>query len=155
MGLLKEALRNISYLNLRYLPITIKAFLFANPYSIGSRISARNIEAIDFFHFVRWDEEEVISRIKTELNWGYPADLNSTWRFDCQIAHLKDYLYLKTIGMTEKDDFYSKMIRENLIGREDALKRIEEENRLHLDIIDDVLSKVGLETSELSRNLQV
>jgi len=152
-GLLGEVLKNISYISLKHLSTTIEAFLFANQYSIGSRVIGHRVEVVDLFHFVKWNEREVVSRIKTELNWSCPAEPNSTWRFDCEISHLKDYLYLKTIGMTEKDDFYSKMIREDLISREDALMRLKEENKLHMDTVETVLNKVRLNIPELSRNL--
>jgi hypothetical protein len=140
-GIVLEAFKNISYLKPRYLSTTLKSFLFTNPSAIGSVLLGHGMDKIDLFHFIKWDEKEIISRIKSELDWDYPAEAPSTWRFDCKIEHLKDYMYLKTLGMTEKDDFYSKMIREGLITREAALARLEKENVLPPDIIEQVLGK--------------
>ena len=153
IGLLRESLRNLSYLNPQYLPITVKGYLFANQYAMGSRLLARKIRRIDFFHYIPWDEEKVISRIQSELGWDYPRDLNSTWRFDCKISHLKDFMYLTTIGITEKDDFYSKMIREGRITREKALERIDKENRLHLKIIHEIFSELAINDINLEETM--
>ncbi len=139
-GLVKKTLANTSYLLPQYLPVLAKGFLFNNQYSIGSRISGRNITTIDLFHFIPWSESEIISRITNELHWDYPHKLGSTWRFDCKIGHLKDYMYMKTLGMTEKDDFYAKVVRERLMTREQALKRLNVENQIHMDIIEEILT---------------
>jgi tRNA(Ile)-lysidine synthase TilS/MesJ len=152
-GLFRESLKNLSYLNPRYLPVTLKGYLFGNQYAIGSRLFARSIRGIDFFHYIPWNENKIISRIRDELDWDYPRNLNSTWRFDCNIAHLKDFMYLKTLGITEKDDFYSKMIRERQITREQGLTRIKNENRLHLDLIYDVFSKLAIGHVDLEKEI--
>lgn len=153
-GLMSEALKNVSYLKPDLLPTTIKGFLFSNPYAPGSRILGGNIKYIDFFHYVPWDEQTVLARIQAELDWDYPRNLHSTWRFDCQIAHLKDYMYLQILGATEKDDFYSRMIREGQMPREEALQRIEAENRVHWDVIADLFAKLGLDAPHFENVMQ-
>jgi hypothetical protein len=52
---------------------------------------------------------------------------------------------MKTIGMTERDDFYAKMVREGLMTRDNALIRLQKENKLHLDEIEQLLNEVGIE----------
>ena len=143
-GLAKESLKNLAYVNPRYVPSLLKGYLFAHQYAIGPRMFAADIEILDLFHFIRWDEKEVISRITSELKWDYPHELKSSWRFDCRIAHLKDYMYMKTIGMTEKDDFYAKMVREGLLSRKETLNRLAKENHLHMGIIAEFLEQQGL-----------
>ena len=148
-GILKESLKNCSYLTPKYLPDLFKGYLFANQYAVGSRLYSSNIERIDLFHFIRWDEKKIILRITEELNWDYPRKLNSTWRFDCKIGHLKDYMYMKTLAMTEKDDFYAKMVREGLMSRKKALQRLNVENQMHMDIISDIFVELGLSINSL------
>jgi hypothetical protein len=114
-----------------------------------------NIVYVDFFHYIPWEEKTVLGRIRKELNWDSPAELNSTWRFDCQIAHLKDYMYLKTMGVTEKDDFYSKMIREGQISREEALLRVDLENELPKEIIYELFKQLEIENIDLEKELKV
>ncbi|UCF71763.1 MAG: ATPase [candidate division WOR-3 bacterium] len=143
-GLAKESLKNLSYVKPHYLPTLLKGYLFANQTAIGPRVFASDIEKIDFFHYIKWNEKDVISRITNELKWNYPKELHSTWRFDCRISHLKDYMYMKTLGMTEKDDFYAKMVREGLLTRNQALARLEKENQLHMDKIAKILEQMSL-----------
>ncbi len=149
-GLFREAVKNYRYLNPKYLPTTLRGYLFANQYALGSQLLGRKIERIDLFHYIEWNEEEVITRIQNELDWEYPKSLNSTWRFDCNIGHLKDFMYMKTIGMTEKNDFYSKMVRDSEMTRDEALARIEKENELHLDIIEDMFEKLDIRGVDLN-----
>jgi hypothetical protein len=122
-----------------------KGYLFGNQYAIGSRLFAGGITRIDLFHYLPWNEQEIITRIQSELDWDYPLKLNSTWRSDCRVGHLKDLMYMKTLGMTERDDFYAKVVRQGLMTRKDALRRLQRENRLHLDEIQGLLRQVGIE----------
>lgn len=138
--------KNIPYFINKYFPIILKSILFENQYAIGPKLLGPDIEHIDLFHYIPWNEQDVISRIKHELDWESADDKNGTWRFDCKIADLKDYLYFKTLGMTEKDDFYSKMILENLITRDQALERLQKENTLNSDIVDEILTDRILKT---------
>lgn len=46
--------------------------------------------------------------------------------------------------MTEKDDFYSKMVRECLITREKALIRLKDENKLQKSEIRKLLDSIGI-----------
>ena len=155
VGLLRESLKNLSYLSPQYLLTTAKGYLFGNQYAIGSRVLGRGIRRIDLFHYLPWDESRVISRIQAELDWDYPRDQGSTWRFDCNIAHLKDFMYMRTLGVTEKHDFYSKMVREGQITRAQALTSIGENSRLHLDTIYEVFSELGITDINLEKESSV
>jgi hypothetical protein len=146
-GLTGRTIANFRFLRPQTLWPTIQGYLYSNPYSPMVRLRGRDIEKLDLFHYLPWDEHEVVGRIQTELGWQYPSGNQSSWRFDCQIGHLKDYLYLKTLGMTEKDDFYSKLIREDKISREGALQRIEKENRINYEEINRLLKAINFDTS--------
>jgi hypothetical protein len=148
-GFLREAATNIKYFHPVCIPTMAKGSLFGNQYAIGPRLLARDIVWTDLFHYIRWDEGEVLTRIRSELGWDYPHDLGSSWRFDCRAGHLKDFMYMKTLKMTERDDFYAKMVREGLITRKDALRRMRKENKLHWDEIDRLLSEVQIDHASL------
>ncbi|WP_410507454.1 ATPase [Methanosarcina hadiensis] len=143
-GIASEVLKNPSYCHPMCIPTMITGFLYGNPYSFGPRFLTPKINFIDIFHYIPWQEEEVLLRIKQELNWESPKRFSSSWRFDCTVSHLKDYMYMKTLSMTEKDDFYSKMVREGVITREDALMRIKEENKLHINEVQELLDSTGI-----------
>lgn len=142
-GLLAGALGNLAYLDPRYLATTAKAYLFSNQYAIGSRLTGQRLRAIDLFHYVPWDENTVLSRIRRELGWDHPHGSGSSWRFDCAIGHLKDYMYMMTLGLTEKNDFYAKAVREGMMTLRQALARLREENAIDYASIRGVLSTAG------------
>lgn len=143
-GLFKELLQNPAYLSPVYLPTMVTAYLFGDPYTIGTRFLGCGISREDLFHHTEWDEQTVLSTIQTELGWDYPRQQGSSWRFDCRIGHLKDVMYMSTLGVTEKDDFYSKMIREGSTTREHALARIEAENTLAVKEVRALLDEYGI-----------
>jgi len=147
LGLAGKAIANFRFLRSQTIIPTIQGYLYSNPYSPMVRMRGRHIKKIDLFHYLPWDENEVVNRIQTELNWQYPPGSSGSWRFDCLISHLKDYLYLKTLGMTEKDDFYSQLIRESKISRDEALWRIEKENRINFEEINRLLESINFDIS--------
>lgn len=142
---LREILGNPAYLDPSIVLALVKSYLVASPYSIGRRLFWPNITWVELFNYVEWNEQEIMSRIKSELGWGSPPELKSTWRFDCRVKHLVDFMYMKTLNMTDKDDFYAKMVREGLMTREDALQRLQNESRLYFDEIQLLLDQAGIQ----------
>jgi hypothetical protein len=120
-----------------------RAYLYGNPRSLGLRWYGQDIRWIEPFSYIHWDEDEIVSRIKSELGWRAPESLQSTWRFDCRVHHLVDFMYLGTLGMTDSDDFYAKMVRERAITREEALVRVARANTVHMDEIAILLQQAG------------
>jgi hypothetical protein len=143
LGIILETSKNPAYYHPSFIPTLIKGYLFGDPYCPGSRFFGRDVSKIDLFQYIEWNENEIISRIKNELDWDSPHDLASTWRFDCYVGHLKEYLYLKTIGVTEQEDFFAKKICQGILTREDALLRLKKENMIHFDYIETLLKQVG------------
>jgi hypothetical protein len=150
-GLAQHALKNLRYLRLRTFIPTVKGYLYSNPYSPMVRLRGRYVTRIDLFHYLPWNEEHILRRITDELDWEYPSDSPGSWRFDCRISHLKDMLYFKILGLTEKDDFYSKLIREKLMTREKALERINRENNIDLAAIKKLMKIINLDYSLLKK----
>ena len=79
------------------------------------------------------------------MDWEGPANVKSTWRFDCRVKHLVDMMYVKTLGLTDKDDFYAKMVREGLITRAEALQKLEAQNALYPDEVRTLLDQAGIQ----------
>ncbi len=148
-GILKQTSGNRAYFKPQFIPCLIKGYLFGHPYALGSRLLGRGITGIDLFFYLEWNEQEVLSRIRSELDWDYPRRSNSSWRFDCRIGHMKDFMYMKTLGMTERDDFYSKMIREGQMTRKEALERLQVENGFYVEHIKQLLNEVGIQRCDM------
>lgn len=115
----------------------------------SSLLYGRSIKRVHFFEYIDWNEEKIVSTIKKELDWAGPNDTEITWRTDCKLNPLKNYLYLKTGGYTEKDPFLSNLIRENMITRKEALKRLEKENEPRLKAIEEFLEEIDLDINYL------
>ena len=152
-GIILETMKNPGYYHPVCIPTLMKGYFFGDPYCIGTRILGRDISRIDLFQYIEWHEDEILSRIRNELDWDSPHDLSGTWRFDCHVGHLKEFLYLETIGMTERDDLYSKMVRQGLMTRDEALIRLERENPVQFDYIENLLKKAGCENISCLSNV--
>jgi len=148
-SLAAQVVQNYRYLHPTCLPTMIRGYLFGDPYCIGSRLFGATLSRIDLFNYIPWQETEIYNRIKTETDWDYPHRFVSKWRFDCAVGHLKDYMYMWSIGMTERDDMYAKMVRQGLLTRDEALKRLERENHIHRDEIEGVFARVGIDGDRL------
>ena len=143
----REILKNPKYLNSVTLQTYVRCIFYTFFYP--HMLKMFNIKSVNLFEFIEWKENNVISRIKSELNWDYSHELDATWRFDCKIEYLKDFLYQKTIGMTEKDEFYSRIIRERLMSRKEVLDRLKKENNFKLNLIKKFLKENDLEDINL------
>lgn len=153
-GVIKKSARNLSYFHPRQLPMMIKGYLFGNHLAIGSRVYGRKIEKIELFSYLPWNEQEILSRITTELDWNANAKYERTWRFDCKVTCVKDYMYMKSLGLTERDDLYAKLVREGIMTREQALQRLEKENKLYPDTVQEVLTEAGINADQFFKVFQ-
>ena len=82
-----------------------------------------DVDTLGFYDYVYWSEKEVVSTIRDELGWSGASDTTATWRVDDSAYPLIDYIYLRLVGFNEFDEYYSKLIREDQVPREEALKR--------------------------------
>jgi glucosamine--fructose-6-phosphate aminotransferase (isomerizing) len=83
---------------------------------------------LNLFDFIEWDEKTVEDTILGEYNWELDPYTKSTWRIGDGTAAFYNYIYYMVAGFTENDTFRSNQIREGKITREEALKKVQEEN---------------------------
>jgi glutamine---fructose-6-phosphate transaminase (isomerizing) len=81
------------------------------------------------FHYINWDEKQIIDTIVNKFKWEKETDTIATWRTDDGTAAFYNYIYLTMVGFTEFDIFRSHQIREGKLTREQAFKIIKEENK--------------------------
>ena len=117
---LKQYLTNPAYLNSSLLD-TAKAFL--SFYDIKQ-------EQIDLYHYVRWNEETVNDVLVNQYHWELDTETPTTWRIGDGTAAFYNYVYYTAAGFTENDTLRSNQIREGDITREEALRRVDAENRI-------------------------
>lgn len=133
-----QHLKNPAYLNSSIIEMA-KAY-FIQYINSGSK----NIKWLHFYHYYMWNEDEMLSTIRKELDWRSPEDTILTWRTDDCTAPFYNYLHYTMAGFTENDTFRSNQIREGVLSREGALKIVKKENRPRTKAIKKYLESLNL-----------
>jgi len=130
----------------KFLPTLFKAsFLYINQYSIYLRVLYPQINRYDYFHYIKWDEQEVIKTIQ-QYGWKLPQHCNSTWRADCTFEAIKNTIFSTQVGYSYTEAFYSNVIRAGHMNREEGLKR------LKVEIVSPERVRSALKTIDLNPN---
>ncbi len=109
----------------------------------------KDLSVVGLFEYLDWNEDQIVSTIVQRLAWMKPACWNTTWRADCKIHWLKEFLYRETLGFTKNDEVLSGMVRAGMITRSEALERLPEVNELPEEEIADLLAEFGLNIDRL------
>jgi tRNA(Ile)-lysidine synthase TilS/MesJ len=144
-GFAREFLRNPSYLN----PALLKSFY--TEYKMRYAGPKRNYKSIYLFNYVEWDEQRILSTIQEQLKWRVPDKMSSSWRSDCKINVIRQYLYQQLLSFTKNDELLSQLIRVGAITREDALSRLEVENVTNEELLREILTEVEFDPEKLFR----
>lgn len=113
-----------------------------------------DVDKLGFYDYIRWNEKEVVSTIRSELSWRGASDTTATWRIDDSAYPLIDYMYLKLVGFNEFDEFYSKLIREDQIPRDEALKRCLSENAPRIPSLMKTFEELGVTKEQVDEVLE-
>lgn len=149
---IKELYANPDYLKANW-GIVLKMYLGASHNTPYQRFMNKDINVIRLFDYIGWDEKTVESTIAENLGWKKSTEVEATWRFDCRLDYIRRVLYHSTIGVTEIRDFFSKMIRENMLTRDEALERLKREEKVPKNTFQSVLSELSLSTSDFNLNI--
>jgi len=145
----RELWANPRYLTNLSWPLILSMYLGASHSSPYLKWRYKDVNVIRLFDYIKWNEDEVESAIKTNLSWQKSPEVASSWRFDCRLDYVRRKMYSSTIGITELRDLLSKMIREGMITREKAAARLEVEDQIPLPVIENVLSNLDIKISDL------
>lgn len=96
------------------------------------------------FRYLDWNETLIMDTITRELGWQAGAHTTTSWRSDCQIHTIRQYLYRELLGFTKNDDMLACLIREDRISQEEARRRLERENVVAEDYLSEVLAGQGV-----------
>jgi glutamine---fructose-6-phosphate transaminase (isomerizing) len=121
--------------------------------SIFSRYLFPQRDYHSFFDFYPWNEQEIEGLITREYDWERAIDTESTWRIGDGTASFYNYVYTTVAGFSENDTFRSNQIREGLISREVALRKVEQENAPRYENIRWYLEIVGLDYEPTIRRI--
>jgi hypothetical protein len=143
-GVMFELVKNPRYLlDRKTAPVCVQEYFYFLQLDTIARFFYPKQKLLYLYEYVTWDESIILSTIRKELGWIAPASSTSSWRSDCEVSLLKNHLLKKTIGFTEKDEILSNMIREGMITREEALRRLERENIIPHKELSTLLDKIG------------
>ena len=96
------------------------------------------------FDYLPWIESDVENVLISQYDWETDPGTKSTWRIGDGTAAFYNYIYYMVAGFTENDTFRSNQIREGLITRKEALKKIEVENQPRWNSIQWYLNTIGI-----------
>jgi glucosamine--fructose-6-phosphate aminotransferase (isomerizing) len=105
----------------------------------------------DYYHifdYWQWDEKIVDDTLK-QYDWELAPDTSTSWRIGDGTAGFYNYIYYSMAGLTEHDTLRSNQIREGQITREDALRKVEDENRPRYENIRWYLDAIGMDFAEV------
>ncbi len=116
-----------------------------------------NKNFIHYYDYIKWNETDILKTIQEKLNWESPPDTVQTWRTDDATSPWYNFLYYSMTGFTENDELLSNMVREGMISREDALLRVEQENKPRYEEIKKYLKMVNVDIDiyELEKKLKI
>lgn len=134
----KNYLKNPSYFNESFLD-TLNAFY---------QTFVVKDDFLYLYHYIRWDEREIVDTILNEYDWEVAKDTTSTWRIGDWTAAFYNYIYLTIAGWTEDEVMLSNFIREGEKTREEALALAEEYRKPRLPTIQEYAQAVGFNCEE-------
>lgn len=147
-GFAREVIRNPRYLD----PVLLSDFLR----EFISRFTNKKYQTkkIYLFRFIEWNEEEVMRTITNELGWRIPEKMTSSWRSDCNINVIRQYLYRETLGFTKNEELLSQLIRSGKITRVKAMERLKRENDIDPDLLADVFKDLEIPLEKMLRAVE-
>ena len=98
----------------------------------------------NLYRYIHWEEDRIVSTLTTEYDFELSPDTQTTWRIGDGTAAFYNYIYYVVAGLTENETFRSNQIRLGVLSRDEALKRIERENRPRFATILWYLKTIGL-----------
>jgi glutamine---fructose-6-phosphate transaminase (isomerizing) len=113
----------------------------------------KSLDYLDFYDYIPWDEQTVVSTIIDEYDWETATDTKSTWRIGDGTAALYNFIYWTATGFTESDTFRACQIRAGMLTRDEALRVVEEENRPRWESLDWYFRTIGLDLEPAVRKI--
>jgi glucosamine--fructose-6-phosphate aminotransferase (isomerizing) len=139
----KEYLLNPAYINSSLLD-TLDAF---KSYYVMKH------QNVNLFDYLEWNEQEIERLLINEYDWETDPETKTTWRIGDGTAAFYNYIYYMVAGFTENDTFRSNQIREGILSREDALNKVNEENKPRLGGIQWYCNTIGVDWKYADRKI--
>jgi hypothetical protein len=126
--IIKYVFVNPLYLNFKNLFNHLSIYVH---FGFNPKRSRKNIQLVQLFDYLDYDEEKVLSTVTNKLDWK-SDDNQLSWHSDCMIHYGIDYMLHQVFHFLEEEEMYSRMIRETKMTRSGALRRIAKINNTSL-----------------------
>ncbi len=137
----KQYLQNPAYINGSMMDTV---FAFFSSYFLGHDYAY-------LYHYLRWDEKEMMAALIKEYDWELATDTATVWRIGDGTAPFYNYIYNTVAGFTENDTFRSNQIREGMITREEALRLVALENTPRFEAMQEYFDLIGVDMDKALR----
>lgn len=116
--------------------------------------SPYGLREIHLYDYIRWDQKVIVDTIQNETGWSVPDDSPTTWRIDCSLVPLVNYLTAKAYGVSKIELGFGNMVRAGKMDRDDALQRVEQ-IRVNTDVnaLRQLLTGMGIDGATAGRVL--
>ena len=108
---------------------------------------------INIYDYIQWDEKQTVDLLVNEYDWEIDPDYSSTWRIGDGTAPFYNYIYYIIAGFTENDTFRSNQIREGILSREEALRKVQLENQPRWKAIKWYCDVIGIDFEHAIRTI--
>jgi hypothetical protein len=103
---------------------------------------AEGLEVIYFYEYIAYDPFKNMEILKKEVGWEAMA--GKAVRQDCKLNYLVNWRILKNNGITGDGFFYSVLVREGILSREEALQKEEDFKSSLKDRAQEVMDSLGV-----------
>ena len=80
--------------------------------------------SIKVFDYIQWDPNLIEKTLIEKTGWIKPEN-GLSWGYDCSLEPFLDYTYKKEFGISTVGLYFSHLIRDGLIDRDEAMKTLE------------------------------
>jgi hypothetical protein len=98
--------------------------------------------------YIEWNIMEIPHILSNEIGWIHPPDVHES-HFDCSLFPIKEYLKYRKYGLTQETIKNSRLIREGLMTRGEAMERMQLEQTTEPDILKSFFGELGLSKDDI------
>lgn len=116
--------------------------------------SPDGLKEIHLFDYALWDPKIIEDTIQGEMGWSVPEGAATTWRTDCNLVPIVNYLTMKEYGVSKIELGFSNMVRSGKMDRDEAIKKAEQiMQETDINQIRRFLKNMGISPSSIEKVL--
>jgi len=114
----------------------------------------QDIKEIHLYDYIKWDRRVIVDAIQKELKWVAPDDSPTSWRIDCSLVPLINYLTEKAYGVSKIELGFSNMVRSGKMDREEAIRQASEiKKNTDVEQMRRLLNEMGVPVAVVNKTL--